>query len=75
MIEADDSVRIYLDRFTSEQRKRVFEAEQYRGIAAEKAEKIADYWDKVLFKGGDKWRRCKWYAVEAEEAKGARDEN
>lgn len=53
LIEADDSVRIYLDRFTSEQRKRVFEAEQYRGIAAEKAEKVADYWDKVLFKGGD----------------------
>ena len=47
-------MRIYLDRFTAEQRKQVFEAEQYRGIAAEKAEKVADYWDKVLFKGGDK---------------------
>ncbi len=48
LIEADDTIRDYMNQFTPEQRRRVFEAEQYSGIAAEKAEKIADYWDKVL---------------------------
>ncbi len=50
LIEAEDDEEVlsYMKRFTQEQRAMTFDAEKYTGIAAEKAEKVADYWERVL---------------------------
>ncbi|MBN1454940.1 MAG: adenylosuccinate lyase, partial [Methanomicrobia archaeon] len=48
LINADTEIQPYLDKFTDEQRKKAFNPEQYTGIAAEKTEKIAHYWNKEL---------------------------
>jgi adenylosuccinate lyase len=43
-VEEDPEIAEYLQKFTSEQREMVFNPEKYTGIAAEKAEKIVEYW-------------------------------
>jgi adenylosuccinate lyase len=48
VIERDEEILAYVRKFTSEQKEKVFDAEKYRGIAAEKAEKVADYWEGVF---------------------------
>ena len=46
--EHDDEILSYVRKFTAEQREKVFDAEKYVGIAAEKAERVADYWEEVF---------------------------
>jgi adenylosuccinate lyase len=46
--EHDDEILSYLRKLTAEQREKVFDAERYTGIAAEKAERVADYWEEVF---------------------------
>ncbi len=46
--ESDEDVLSYMKRFTQEQQEKGFDAEKYTGIAAEKAEKVASYWESVL---------------------------
>jgi len=46
--ESDEDVLSYMNRFTKEQKAKAFDAEKYTGIAAEKAEKVADYWEEKL---------------------------
>ncbi len=48
LVEQDDEISRYLQQFTSEQMGIVFDAEKYTGIAAEKTEKVATYWEGVL---------------------------
>jgi adenylosuccinate lyase len=48
LINADPEMLPYLDKFTDDQQKKVFNPEQYTGIAAEKTKKIARYWDEEL---------------------------
>jgi adenylosuccinate lyase len=50
VVERDEEILSYLRKFTSEQKEKVFDAEKYVGIAAEKAERVAEYWDKLLKK-------------------------
>ncbi len=48
VVERADEILPYLRKFTSEQRAKVFDAEKYVGRAAEKAERVASYWEEVL---------------------------
>nr|QNO54036.1 argininosuccinate lyase [Methanosarcinales archaeon ANME-1 ERB6] len=48
VIERDEEIISYLRKFSREQKEKVFDAEKYMGIAAEKAEKVADYWEGVF---------------------------
>jgi adenylosuccinate lyase len=48
VIERDEEIIAYLRKFSREQKEQVFDAEKYMGIAAEKAEWVADYWEGVL---------------------------
>jgi adenylosuccinate lyase len=48
VIDRDDEILAYLRKFTNEQKEQVFDAEKYMGIAAEKAERVADYWEGVF---------------------------
>jgi len=48
VIKEDDEILAYLQKFTSEQKEKVFDAEKYVGIAAEKTEKVASYWEEKL---------------------------
>ena len=48
VVERDEDILAYVRKFTAEQREHVFDAEKYRGIAAEKAERVADYWEGVF---------------------------
>jgi adenylosuccinate lyase len=48
LVENDTEIVTYLERFTSEQREKVFDAEKYTGIAAEKTEKVVSYWERVF---------------------------
>jgi adenylosuccinate lyase len=48
VIERDEEIIPYLRKFSHEQKEKVFDAEKYRGIAAEKAERVADYWEGVF---------------------------
>ena len=48
VVERDEDILAYVRKFTAEQREHVFDAEKYRGIAAEKAERVADYWERVF---------------------------
>jgi adenylosuccinate lyase len=48
LVENDDEIMFYLQKFTSEQNEQVFNAEKYMGIAAEKAEKIVRCWESVF---------------------------
>ncbi len=48
VVERDDEFLSYLRKFTDEQREKVFNPEKYVGIAGEKTEKVASYWDKKL---------------------------
>ena len=48
LIASDEEILLYLEKFTSKQRERVFDVEKYTGIAAEKAERVASYWEGVL---------------------------
>jgi adenylosuccinate lyase len=48
LITTDPEMLPYLDKFTDDQREKVFNPEQYTGIAAEKTKKIARYWDEEL---------------------------
>jgi adenylosuccinate lyase len=50
LVEEDTKISEYLQQFTSEQRERVFNPEKYTGIAAEKTEKIVEYWVNKLRK-------------------------
>ncbi len=50
LIEADDTVQSYISKFTADQRRQVFNAECYTGIAAEKVDKITDYWERKIEK-------------------------
>ncbi len=50
LITADPEMQPYLKKFTDDQREKVFNPEQYTGIAAEKTKKIARYWDQELSK-------------------------
>ena len=47
-METDPEISEYLQQFTSEQKEKVFDAEKYIGIAAEKVEKVAGYWEAEL---------------------------
>lgn len=48
VVERDEVILSYLRKFTGEQKEKVFDAEKYVGIAAEKTEKVASYWEGVL---------------------------
>ncbi|MHC1610811.1 MAG: lyase family protein [Candidatus Methanospirareceae archaeon] len=48
VVECDDEILSYLRKFTDEQKEKVFDPEKYVGIAAEKTEKIVDYWEEVF---------------------------
>jgi len=48
VVERDDEIISYLRKFTGEQKEKVFDAERYIGMAAEKTERVADYWGGVL---------------------------
>ena len=48
LVEQDAEVLPYLQSFTKEQKEKVFDAEKYIGIAAEKTEKVLRYWEEVL---------------------------
>lgn len=48
VVEHDGEILSYLRKFTSEQKEKVFDAEKYVGIAAEKTERVATYWEGVL---------------------------
>jgi adenylosuccinate lyase len=48
VIECDKEIISYVRKFTSEQKEKVFDAERYVGVAAEKAERVADYWEGVF---------------------------
>ncbi len=50
LIEAEDDEEVlsYMKRFTNEQQEKVFDAEKYTGIAAEKVEKVAEYREEKL---------------------------
>jgi adenylosuccinate lyase len=47
VVEDDDEILAYVRKFTSEQKEKVFDAEKYVGVAAEKAERVADYWEGI----------------------------
>ncbi len=48
VVECDEEIKSYLQKFSREQKEKVFDAEKYIGIAAEKAERVADYWEGVF---------------------------
>ncbi len=48
LVENDNEILLYLRKFTSEQKEKVFDAEKYTGIAAEKTEKVVSYLEKKL---------------------------
>jgi adenylosuccinate lyase len=48
VVEQDDEILAYLHKFTNEQKEKVFDAEKYTGIAAEKAEKVVSYWEELI---------------------------
>ncbi|MBE0516523.1 MAG: adenylosuccinate lyase [Methanophagales archaeon] len=48
LVEQDDEIMRFLQQFTREQKEMVFNAEKYIGLAAEKTEKVAKYWEGVL---------------------------
>jgi len=48
VVEHDEEILSYLQKFTSEQKEKVFDAEKYIGIAAKKTEKVASYWKGVF---------------------------
>ena len=48
LIASDEEILLYLEKFTNEQKEKVFDAEKYTGIAAEKTEKVVSYWEGVL---------------------------
>ncbi len=48
LVENDTEIVTYLQRFTSEQKEKVFDVEKYTGIAAEKTEKVVQYWGGVF---------------------------
>jgi adenylosuccinate lyase len=48
LVESDPEISEYLQKFTSEQKEKVFDAEKYTGIAAEKTEKVVSYWVEKL---------------------------
>ncbi len=48
LLEKDNEILSYLREFTTEQKEKVFDAEKYVGIAAEKTEKVASYWEEKL---------------------------
>jgi adenylosuccinate lyase len=48
LIGTDEEIQSYLQRFTDAQREQIFEPEKYRGIAAEKVERTARYWEEAL---------------------------
>lgn len=48
LIASDEEILLYLEKFTSKQRERVFDVEKYTGIAAEKTEKVVQYWEEVF---------------------------
>lgn len=48
VVERDDEIISYLREFTTEQGEKVFDAEKYIGIAAEKTERVVQYWEKLL---------------------------
>ena len=50
LIEAEDDEEVlsYMKRFTNVQKAKVFDVEKYTGIAAEKVEKVAEYWEENL---------------------------
>jgi len=48
LVESDPEISEYLRKFTSEQKEKVFDAEKYTGIAAEKTEKVVSYWEEVF---------------------------
>jgi len=48
VVERDEEITSYLREFTTEQKEKVFDAEKYVGIAAEKTERVARYWEGVF---------------------------
>jgi adenylosuccinate lyase len=48
VIEHDDEILAYVRKFSREQKEKVFDAEKYVGVAAERAERVADYWEGVF---------------------------
>lgn len=48
LVEQDAEIQYYVQRFTEEQKEKVFNAERYTGIAAEKTEKVLRYWEDTL---------------------------
>lgn len=49
LVENDNDISRYLQKFTRDQREKVFDPEKYTGIAAEKTEKVVSYWENELF--------------------------
>jgi len=50
VVEHDNEVLAYIDKFTPEQKEKVFDAAKYIGLAADKTDKVVRYWADV-FKG------------------------
>jgi adenylosuccinate lyase len=48
LVEQDAEIQPYLQRFTKEQKEKVFNAERYIGKAADKTEKVTRHWEEVL---------------------------
>ena len=48
LIDEDETLKPYLDKFTEPQRELIREPSKYTGIAAEKAEKVVRFWDEKL---------------------------
>ena len=48
LVNTDPEIQPYLDKFTDDQREKVFHPEKYTGRAVEKTQQIARYWDKEL---------------------------
>ena len=44
----DKEISAYIQKFTPEQKEKVFDAAKYTGLAAEKTDKVVNYWDKVF---------------------------
>jgi len=48
LVENDNEIPLYLQKFTSEQKEKVFDAKKYTGIAVKKTEKVVSYWEEVF---------------------------
>lgn len=48
LVEKDEELKPYLERFTQKQLERIYDPSKYIGIAPQKAEKVANFWEEKL---------------------------